>query len=123
MLLDGLKVILPSKHKIVFADLPATGDCVVISETEITRGNVDLDIGSGDTVCLLQFFTRHAPRKDIYSEIRNDLLEYHSLIERKLYSDIGGKIILSVSDASIIPSGRDKDGNLIFSMTIQVTYR
>ena len=121
-ILEAIKTILPSKYRIFLTDVPAEGECLVISESSIQSSSSDLDKSDKTITSYLHFYVRCKLKSGVYEDTKQDLLDYHSLIEDYWYRELGGNRILSVTDPTVTPSGRDKNGNSLYSMVFQITY-
>ena len=118
-LLKNIKEMLPPKYNIILTDLPATGDCLVLTEQEIVfYGDLRSDLVL--TESKVHFFVRVAPKPGIYEEVMADLSRFVLIMDTPQH--IPEKTILNVSEPTIVFSGRDKDSNLLFSMTTKIIY-
>lgn len=125
-LLDAVKSILPStKYRIFLTDVPSEGDCLVISQSDIRPVSAHFNTRSSEWVCRLHFFLRVKPRSgsDYAQSVEEDLVSYYSLIDDCTYQTVQNYLVLLVTTPTITPSGRDKDGNLVFSMEFEITYK
>lgn len=122
-ILEDIKGIIPSKYNIVLCDIPPTGDCLVLNESNGLRVGSDLNTDTNKTISKsIQFYLRVKPKSNTYSDCIDDLYSYYNLIESFTNKSLGNKFIIMTTDDVITYLGKDKDSNMVFSLNFNIYY-